>query len=45
LPFQVRDDLDLALSHNLSTKALKSTITYATKVNGKKTTIKGSYIT
>lgn len=35
-PLQVRDDVTLGLAHNLATKALKTSITYDTKVGCKR---------
>ena len=42
---QVTDDVTLSAAHNLASKSLKTGITYNTKISGKKTTIKGNYVT
>jgi len=42
---KVTDDVTLSAAHNLANKSLKTGITYNTKISGKKTTIKGNYVT
>lgn len=42
---RVTDDVTLSAAHNLANKALRTSITYNTKVSGKKTAVKLNYLT